>query len=48
MSQSKDDVLVRRLHDRNLSHPVGYPGDGINSMRGAARQVSEMLPAGKE
>src|SRR3981189_1837862 len=39
MSEIVGDFLVRRLHDWNVSHIFGYPGDGINGVFGALNRA---------
>ena len=39
MSQTVGDFLVQRLHDWDVSHIFGYPGDGINGVFGALNRA---------
>jgi pyruvate dehydrogenase (quinone) len=39
VSQTVGDFLVQRLHDWDVSHIFGYPGDGINGVFGALNRA---------
>lgn len=39
MSQTVGDFVVQRLHDWEVSHIFGYPGDGINGVFGALNRA---------
>jgi pyruvate dehydrogenase (quinone) len=39
VSQTVGDFLVQRLHDWDVSHLFGYPGDGINGVFGALNRA---------
>src|SRR3569623_587126 len=39
MSQTVSDFIVRRLHQWDVRHIFGYPGDGINGVIGALHRA---------
>src|SRR6201747_1178013 len=39
MSRTVGDFVVQRLHDWDVSHIFGYPGDGINGVFGALNRA---------
>src|SRR3569623_1935971 len=42
MSQTVSDFIVRRLHQWDVRHIFGYPGDGINGVFGALNRAGNI------
>lgn len=43
MSQNVSDFIVQRLHQWDVRHIFGYPGDGINGVFGALNRATEKI-----